>query len=497
MPQEKFSNLAISTLASGIAPGDVTITIQAPDAPEFATVTAPDWAWGVLRDVLGNHEIVRITAHAVSSSSLTIARGQQGTTALTWSAGALFEMRLTRSSMEGMAQKGENPVFTDGLGVVGVLREDRGSSIASASSIDLGAATGNYLTITHGAGTTAIASLGGASLPAGTQMTLRFSITGGSLSLTHNATNLILPGAANLVIGDGDVFVFRKEHDSNAEWRAVLHQPSLQTALAAGSFANQFGQCELVFVGATSIALVRRGGRHIFIAGSWREIPHAGVTVSNSAALKEGGSPVAGTRYYVYAEWNGSAVVLRLSAGMHVRDSNYGNVIHNTDSGAVLVGQVYMNPSTQFADENGFRYVRSFYNDRGIAGRMVLGGADLILGYAPWGELTAALQCRMLLWAGEAVYVTGTTAGLEATAGTATIYAGIGLNSTSSPSGIVGIGSSPHGEGYTNQVAHNAFHAAVDGFNYVTLLTGHIGGTNPTVLSGYCGLSYQTGGSGL
>lgn len=95
------------------------------------------------------------------------------------------------------------------------------ADIASAATVDLGTATGNSVDVTHSTGTTAITSLGGASLQAGAVIETRFVISGGTLSLTHHATNLYLAGGANITLANGDVIRWLKMHDSNAEWKMV------------------------------------------------------------------------------------------------------------------------------------------------------------------------------------------------------------------------------------------------------------------------------------
>lgn len=77
-----------------------------------------------------------------------------------------------------------------------------GADIASASTVDLGAATGDFVDVT---GTTTITSLGSAP-KAGIKRTVRFR---GALTLTHNSTSLILPTGANITTADGDIAVFR------------------------------------------------------------------------------------------------------------------------------------------------------------------------------------------------------------------------------------------------------------------------------------------------
>lgn len=76
----------------------------------------------------------------------------------------------------------------------------KGADIASASTTNLATATGLYVNIT---GTTTITALGTAN--AGVMRVCQFA---GALTLTHNGTSLILPGAANIVTSAGDVATF-------------------------------------------------------------------------------------------------------------------------------------------------------------------------------------------------------------------------------------------------------------------------------------------------
>jgi hypothetical protein len=91
----------------------------------------------------------------------------------------------------------------------------KGSDIASASpTTDIGAIEGLMHDIT---GSTAITSLG--TVRAGILKVLKFE---GALTFTHNATSLILPGAANITTADGDVAVVISEGSGN--WRCLGYQ---------------------------------------------------------------------------------------------------------------------------------------------------------------------------------------------------------------------------------------------------------------------------------
>lgn len=83
----------------------------------------------------------------------------------------------------------------------------QGTTIASATTTDIASATGDFVDVS---GTTTITALGTA--PASSQREVRFT---GALTLTYNATSLILPGAANITTANGDVATFRSLGSGN------------------------------------------------------------------------------------------------------------------------------------------------------------------------------------------------------------------------------------------------------------------------------------------
>lgn len=89
-----------------------------------------------------------------------------------------------------------------------------GSAIASATTTDIGAASGS---IVHVTGTTTITGLGTAD--AGIEKSVIFD---GILTLTHDGTSLALPGAANITTAAGDTATFISEGAGN--WRCIVYQ---------------------------------------------------------------------------------------------------------------------------------------------------------------------------------------------------------------------------------------------------------------------------------
>lgn len=92
-----------------------------------------------------------------------------------------------------------------------LFKGTKGADIASAATTSIGAATGMFVHVT---GTTTITSFG-----TGTAGWLRVVRFAGILTLTHNATSLILPTAANITTAANDIGVFVSEGSSN--WRCV------------------------------------------------------------------------------------------------------------------------------------------------------------------------------------------------------------------------------------------------------------------------------------
>ena len=114
--------------------------------------------------------------------------------------------------------------------MTGTLKEDKGADIASATALTLGS-DGNSFDVT---GTTTITSIGTVGI--GTHVTLQFD---GALTLTHHATDLILPGGANITTAAGDVGVFYEY--ASGDWRCVSYQVAA-TAPGGGGAGGYVGE---------------------------------------------------------------------------------------------------------------------------------------------------------------------------------------------------------------------------------------------------------------
>jgi len=105
--------------------------------------------------------------------------------------------------------------------------QTKAADVASAATCAIGAASGNYVKIT---GTTTITAF---DAPAAAPNVSRLVLFEGALTLTHNATSLILPGAANITTAAGDVARF--VHEGSGNWRCVMYQRANGTAVVSSS----------------------------------------------------------------------------------------------------------------------------------------------------------------------------------------------------------------------------------------------------------------------
>jgi hypothetical protein len=155
------------------------------------------------------------------------------TVTVTWDSGALQNEALTiylavlsRNNSSLPANAARTDVansFTATQSMSGAaFNEAAEVALASAATVNIGAAAANSVQIT---GTTTITGLGSAA--AGIRRSLRFA---GALTLTHNATSLILPGGANIATAANDTAEFLSLGSGN--WVCTAYKRQDGTALA-------------------------------------------------------------------------------------------------------------------------------------------------------------------------------------------------------------------------------------------------------------------------
>ncbi len=89
----KLSNNATSTLSAALTASATSLTVQANDAPLFPSPQTGEWFPATLVNTTGAMEIVWVTGR--NGATMTIRRGQEGTTAKDFPAGSKIDLRLT------------------------------------------------------------------------------------------------------------------------------------------------------------------------------------------------------------------------------------------------------------------------------------------------------------------------------------------------------------------------------------------------------------------
>lgn len=109
--------------------------------------------------------------------------------------------------------------------IANLFKGTKASDIASAATVNIGAAVGNYLHVT---GTTTITAFDAAD--AGVMRLLMFA---GILTWTYNATTMLLPTAANITTAAGDCAIVVSEGSGN--WRCLGYLRANGKALASST----------------------------------------------------------------------------------------------------------------------------------------------------------------------------------------------------------------------------------------------------------------------
>lgn len=129
-------------------------------------------------------------------------------------------------------------------------------SLASATTTDLGTSATHNILIT---GTTTITAFGSS---AQTDLPLYFIQFNGALTLTHNATSLILPGATNITTASGD-YAFA-QYLGSGNWRVSSYQraasiPYSSTAYTVQTFTTGTAQTYTLPAGVVRIRVTMVG----------------------------------------------------------------------------------------------------------------------------------------------------------------------------------------------------------------------------------------------
>lgn len=195
MANQVYANNASAVLASGITDSATTITVASGQGASFPTVSGGNWAYITLVDTSGNLEIVKCTSHSAAADTFTCTRGQDGTTARAFSANDLFELRVTKATLDTLRDVASQTSGTlDGV-IIG------GGTPAAITGTTITANTGfsGALNGTVGATTPATGAF--------TTLTATGNVTLGDASGDSVTINASTVGCANGLNFDSNTFV--------------------------------------------------------------------------------------------------------------------------------------------------------------------------------------------------------------------------------------------------------------------------------------------------
>lgn len=108
-----FTNNAEGTLAAGITAGDTTIVLTAGHGARFPDASgAESYFYATMIDTSNNKEIVKVTNRA--TDTLTVVRGQDGTTPRSFLSGDRFTLRWNRAMIDASRQESTQRTSTSG-----------------------------------------------------------------------------------------------------------------------------------------------------------------------------------------------------------------------------------------------------------------------------------------------------------------------------------------------------------------------------------------------
>lgn len=171
------------------------------------------------------------------------------------------------------------------------------ATIASAATVNLGAAGSNLVAIS---GTSAITSLGSSASLGNPLYWVRFT---GALTLTDNSTSLILPGGANITTAAGDAML--AEYLGSGNWRVHYYAPATGKAVVSPTPSHQVFTASGTFTAPASsgtatvykVTIVGGGGGGGAGATAiyWGSGITAGTTVGVTVGAGGAGAPTATT----------------------------------------------------------------------------------------------------------------------------------------------------------------------------------------------------------
>jgi hypothetical protein len=132
----KITNNASSTLAGNIDAAVTTLSLAAGTGAKFPALAGGDWFPLTIVDANGNFEILRCTAR--NADVCTVARGQEGSAAAAFAAGARIDLRLTAAAIASLTDNLGSAAFQNvGTGAGNVVQLDANAKLPAVDASQL------------------------------------------------------------------------------------------------------------------------------------------------------------------------------------------------------------------------------------------------------------------------------------------------------------------------------------------------------------------------
>jgi hypothetical protein len=171
----KITNNATSITVGALSSSDTTLSITAGTGALFPILGTGDYFYATLTSVLGNYEIVKVTAR--TDDTFTVVRGQEGTLAIPFPSASRFESRVTAKTLLDSIQE-------------------------TVSITGFGASTSNTAAQNAAAINAAIAASSSIYIPAGTYLTNQITLKSGLTIYGDGAVSVLqAPAGQTLLYG--------------------------------------------------------------------------------------------------------------------------------------------------------------------------------------------------------------------------------------------------------------------------------------------------------
>ena len=140
-----LKNNASSTLATAISASDTGLVVA--DGSRFPVLGAGEYCYATLVSTGGTTEVVKITARV--SNSLTVVRAQDGSSAASFAAGALLEMRVNAASVRELHDEASEVSIADAGGYFTATNVEDALQEARVRAPSVNTFTGNGATTVY------------------------------------------------------------------------------------------------------------------------------------------------------------------------------------------------------------------------------------------------------------------------------------------------------------------------------------------------------------